>query len=144
MSPVIVSHTLLLVNLYLHPSKLHNGAHIACTICFFSPWVVLYLGRKNSYHVHLCYCWLLLVWSIGFGPMSLHWLQGMPFWASWLCYVTKNPSSKTHIVLACLCFCHCVLACFTLYFQWSLVLACIAMSCILCLGSAYTAVACWH
>jgi hypothetical protein len=22
--------------------------------------------------------------SIGFGPMSLHWLQGMPFWASWL------------------------------------------------------------
>jgi hypothetical protein len=24
------------------------------------------------------------VWIIGFGPMSLHWLQGMPFWASWL------------------------------------------------------------
>jgi hypothetical protein len=27
---------------------------------------------------------LLFDWVHGFGSMSLHWLQGMPFWASWL------------------------------------------------------------
>jgi hypothetical protein len=44
-----------------------------------------FVGRKSSYYfVQLCYRWSLLVWIIGFGPMSLHWLQGMPFWASWL------------------------------------------------------------
>jgi hypothetical protein len=52
-----------------------------------------FVGRKSSYPVHKCYSWLLLVWIIGFGPMSLHWLQGMPFWASWLCYVIRRIDS---------------------------------------------------
>jgi hypothetical protein len=85
---------------------LYNDEHVHHALAYL-------LGKKSSYHVHVfcnsldgrrpanlqtalvtsyvhvCYCWSLLVWIIGFGPMSLHWLQGMPFWASWLCYVIK-------------------------------------------------------
>jgi hypothetical protein len=31
--------------------------------------------------------------------MSLHWLQGMPFWASWLCYVMLVPSGTVFGIL---------------------------------------------
>jgi hypothetical protein len=57
-----------------------------------------FVGRKSSYHAHLCYCWSLLVWIIGLGPMSLHWLQGMPFWASWLCYVMSKQAPQIDLM----------------------------------------------
>jgi hypothetical protein len=57
------------------------------SICSFR-YAVANLSYVSMYHQSCQY--QLFVWIIGFGPMSLHCLQGMPFWASYLLSVYRG------------------------------------------------------
>jgi hypothetical protein len=65
---------------WVHQQKLLSYMFLSI---FLQP-TDLFLRKEESISCPYMLSLVTFVWIMDFGPMSLHWLQGMPFWASWL------------------------------------------------------------